>query len=158
MAQLQRPAGRIIAVEIIVRSRHHGKNRFEMRIVQQRHAPLRDPKIGAADHADLSVGPGLRGDPIQGVVAVRAFLIQSIEHAGRAIAPAHILHDHGVAMIDERLVAGRKVGTFAVGSPDQNCGKAAAALRVEDVGIQAHIVAHRNAYVQQLGIGPGGRW
>ena len=60
-------------------------------------------------------------------------------------------------MIDEGLVASGKVGTFSIRSPDQNGGKAAAALGMEDVGIQAHVVAHGNARVQQLRIGHRGR-
>ena len=59
------PPARIIAVEIFVRSGNHRKDRLQMRIVQQRHAPLRDPQVRAADHADFAVRPGLRRDPVQ---------------------------------------------------------------------------------------------
>jgi hypothetical protein len=122
MSELERAAARVVAVAVIVIARNHRKNRLQMRIVAQRRFPLHDPEIRPAHHADLAVGPGLAGNPIDRFIAILAFVVQLFEVAFGFVTASHILHHHGVPVIDERLVVRNEVGPLAVRRPNQNGG------------------------------------
>jgi hypothetical protein len=55
----------------------------------------------AAECADLTVGPGLLRDPVDGVVAVLFRSDQVREGALGEVAAADVLDDDGVAVLDE---------------------------------------------------------
>ena len=106
------------------------------------------PEIRAADHSNSSVRPGLLGDPVQRVVAVWAFLPENVELAFGSIAAAHILQHHRVAVVQERRIAERQVGSLSVRRSHQERGIAADTGGMENIGIEMDAVAHRNARVQ----------
>ena len=87
---------------------------FKCGLFEQRRLPLHDPQIRAAEHTDLAVGPGLARDPVQRVVAILWLLAERIEYAFGFVAAAHVLDDHGVAVVDERTVIGRQVIALAI--------------------------------------------
>ena len=57
---------------------------------------------------------GWRGDPVERVVAVGAFLRQRAEDAFRSVASAHVLHHHGVTAFDKRPIGGGEIGALSV--------------------------------------------
>src|SRR5262245_10964922 len=119
-----------------------------MLIPGERSLPLHDPPIGATDHADLAVAPGLGGDPVERIVAIGALLMEWIELAFRRVAPADVLHHHDVSAIDESLVAGRDRHTLVVWSALEDHWRAQFSRGKEYVGGQAHSVAHRDHHVE----------
>ncbi len=121
-----------------------------MRIIQQRHFPLHNPQIGAADHPDFAVRPRLARDPVQRIVSIAAFLRERLKHAFRSVASAHILHHHGVAVLGENPIGGREVRALAVGRANQNGGNAIFHVGPEYVSRQANAVAHLGAHVELL--------
>src|SRR3954469_19619025 len=112
--ELHRPAGGIEAVAILVVAGDNRRNGLQMGIVQQCDFPLHNAEIRAADHPDFTVRPGLRGDPVERVIAVEALLRKRAEYAVRAVAAADVLDHDGVAAIDESLVPRRKLETFSI--------------------------------------------
>src|SRR5690606_7836422 len=76
------------------RHRHHGRVR---RVVLRRQRELPLGRGRAAQRADLAVGPGLLGDPAQGVVAVGLRIAEDLVLALAEVAAALVLDDEGVA-------------------------------------------------------------
>ena len=150
VSQLHGPALGVEPVQIIVPPGDHRKNGLQMGIAERGRLPLHNAAVGSADHPDLAVRPGLPGDPVQRIVAVRGFLAQRIEDAFRFVAPSHVLRHHGVAALHERLVVGRDVGAFTVGSALQDSRKTAALGGEEDVGGEPHAIAHGDLRAQPL--------
>ena len=74
-----------------------------------------------------------------------AFLLERLENAVRFVAPAHVLHHDGVAVLHERLVMRRDVVAFAVGRAHQDGGNARRLGGTKQVGGELHAVAHGNA-------------
>ena len=119
-----------------------------MRVVQGRDFPLHDAQVGAAQHADFAIGPGLARDPVKRVAAIGGLLFERPEDALGCVAPAHILDHHGIAALDERRVIGRDGGPLAVGRAHQDGGIAAGRLRPEDICGETHTVPHGHGNVE----------
>ena len=137
----------------------HGVHRNQggqVRRALQRQSMLRAADVGRADHAALTVRPGLRGDPGQQIGAVRAVVAERPPAPFRAVATTHILHDHGVAMGDEGdCEGGGAAEILAVRSSGDDGGKASLRDRFtvagqEDIGRQAHAIAHLDHQVAAL--------
>ena len=156
-AELHGAALGVEAVAVIVPTGDHGENRFQMGISHGGGLPLDDAAIGAADHADLAVAPGLPGDPIDGVVAVVLLLPERIEHAFGFVTPADVLGHHGVAAVHEGLIERCDIGALAVRGALKDGGKMLAAGREKDIGGKADAVAHGNVNAQALHGGGGGQ-
>ena len=152
-AQLERPVVPD-AVAPAVAHRVDGHHRREVRGVGDRHRVLRAAGVRGANRADASVRPGLPADPCREVGAVRAVVAKRAPAALRAIAPAHVLHDRGVAARHEvpRPAVGDTV--LVVGRALQDHRPAAlqrlsVARREIDVRGEAHAVSHRDHDVRQ---------
>src|SRR5438045_1443923 len=150
MAELHGAAGGVEAIAVIVIAGYYWRNRLQMRIVEQRNFPLRDAEIRSADHADLAVGPGLGGKPVERVVAIRPFLRKRTEAAFGSIAAAHVLQHEGIAMIDEWLIAERQVRALPVRGANQDSRHAAFDVRPKYVGRESNAVTHGDACVEAL--------
>ena len=147
MPQLHGAARRIEPVQIIVAAGDHRKDRLQVRVIQKRHSPLCDSQIRSADHPHFAVRPRLRRNPVERVVSVRTFLVQSVEHAFGVIAAAHILHHNRVPVLDKGRITWLKIGTFSIRRSNQDGWVSRATGRMKDVGVQMNSVAHRNAHV-----------
>ena len=89
-------------IEEIARSgkRHGGDHGFQMRRIFDGGEPLDRAGIGEAKGADVAVGPGLLRGPLDGVVAVAAFVLIGREIAVGSVAAADVLDDDGVTACD----------------------------------------------------------
>ena len=107
------------------RERHRRRHRLELRRRLDGRQPLHRRRIRQARHADLPVAVGLRGEPRDRVVSVRALLPVGIEDTLRAEAPAHVLDRHHVARAGgaQREVGRRPLRLLAVRCPDESAGK-----------------------------------
>ena len=126
------------------------------RVEARSRGPLRERKVRLADHADLAVAPGLRGDPVDGVVAVVGLVDDREPLALRLELAAHVLNHADVPLARPVTAMGghRGVGlVLAIREADEDGREAlyghAVALvrRPVDVGRQAHAVAHRHHHV-----------
>ena len=67
------------------------------------------PTIRAAHHPDLAVDHGCRAIQLSVSSPSRTFLGQRMERALLFVAAAHVLHHHGVPVLDERQVVRRDI-------------------------------------------------
>ena len=79
-----------------------GEDRDQVGRVRRGGQHLRRADVGAAPHADPSVGVRERGRPLDGVEAVVGFVPERIELAFGVEPAAHVLPDHHVAGGGER--------------------------------------------------------
>ena len=110
---------------------------------------LRGAEIGLPHGADLAVGVGEAGCPLDGVVAVLRLpheRIVLVPVGGEATA--RVLHDHDVPVLDEDVdVARAPAEILVVGEPREQHGEAARPVRAIDVGAECHAVARRHGHV-----------
>ncbi len=134
---------------VVVRRAVVGGDGHEVRRPLDRRLPLREPDVRAADHAHLAVRPGPRGRPLHRVVAVRRLLAHGVELALRAVAPAGVLVERGVAPRGEvapraRIAVAAGVGRPpVVGGPLQDHGERAVTRRQVHLGREPDAVPHR---------------
>jgi len=121
-----------------------------MRIRAQRGFPLHDAQIGTARHPDLAVAPRLARHPVECVVAIGRLLRERFELAFGFVAPAHVLHHHREAVLQQRLVIRRQFLTLAVRSAHQDGRHARAFRRQKNVGVRRTPSRMGTAHVQQL--------
>ena len=151
-AELERAA--LIDPALVVVGRGHvWRDRFECgNAVGPRHRrqPLGRADVGAAQHPDRAVRPGLGGAPGDRVLAV---LLLGQERAPLALGvepAAAVLHDHDVAGFREREPVDRIAGRHpvaVVGRPLEDDRQPLGGVRAVDLGGQRHAVAHRHAHV-----------
>ena len=130
-----------------------GADRGQVRRAVQRGLGLDDGAVRAAHHPDLAIAPGLRGDPLDGVVAVFALpIVAGVIVAAVAlgfVARADVLDDEDIAALYIPARNAVPLGEgLVVGVADQNSrpGAGAGGGRV-DVGGQAHAIAHGDHHV-----------
>ena len=126
-----------------IRGRHLGRDRGQVGRGGACGPPLGPTEVGAADHADLAGAPGLRGDPLDQVVAVESVeRSERIPFAFRIVPPACVCRDDHIAAFGEpgrgfalAVVVVRRVG--------ENAGvRAGRSARGVDVDGEAGAVAH----------------
>ena len=117
--ELERAARVIHPALVEVTGRRGGKRRHQMRRPRGREQILRRAEIGLPQRADLAVGVGKLGGPLDGIVAVRRFPRQWVVLvAVGGEAAARVLHDHHVAVLDEDVdVPGAPAQALVVGQP-----------------------------------------
>src|SRR5215475_3019366 len=71
----------------------------EMRWIRDRGEHLRGADVGAAEHADFSVGVGKRGGPLDRIVSVVGFVDEGVELAFGAVAAARVFGDDDAAAL-----------------------------------------------------------
>jgi len=119
-----------------------------MRVVQPGSFPLHDTHVGAAQHADFPVRPGLPRDPVQRVVAVPRLLRKRIERAFGFVPPAHVLHNHGITVIHKKPVIRQQIVAFVIGRAHQDDGKPGGIRRKKNIRGELHAVPHRHSHMQ----------
>ena len=72
-------------------------HRLERRMLRRGEGHLRLAQGGTADGANLTVGPSLRGDPVQRRRPVGGVIGIGRKDPAAIVAPAHVLHDDGIA-------------------------------------------------------------
>ena len=86
--------------------------------------PLHPRHVGAPQHPDTTIAPGLARDPFHRVVAVLEVVDPRREDAVGVTAPPHVLDGHGVAVRWEVAAPGDEiVPCVGIGRPDQNRGR-----------------------------------
>ena len=121
----------------------------EVRRLLDRRLPLREPDVGAADHAHLAVRPRLCRRPLHRVVAVGRLLPHGVELALRAVAAPGVLVEGRVAALGE-VAPGAGIAVAAgvgrapvVGRPLQDHGERPVTRRQVHLGREPDAVAHR---------------
>ena len=113
--------------------------------------PLRGGAVGPAGHDHPAVAPRLRGDPLDGVVAVGFLGAERIELAAGREPAAHVLAHDRQPGFDRRLgVERRRRGQReapVVGGAVQMPPDGRASRRTVDVGAEHDAVAHRDGHV-----------
>ena len=132
-----------------VRHRKQRDHRLDERRSGDRERMLGPAFVGGADRADAAVGPRLMSDPLRGVVAVTAVVGQRPPTTLRAVAPAHVLHDHDVATGSEVVREGRGAHLLVVRRAHQQRREPAfngyaVARRPIHVGGERSTIAHRD--------------
>ena len=148
----ERPRASFITPAVVVVGRGHRRHdRNQGRRLQRRRHPLRGPDIGEAVHADLAVGTGQLGRPLDGVVAVLGFVAEGIERALGGVLAAYVLDHDDVAVRGVELRWRIDVGlgrVLVVGQAHEDDGIAAGELGAIDVGVERDPVAHLGGDVQ----------
>ena len=131
-----------------VRRRDEHDHRAQVRRALERRQPLDVAQVGRTPGDDPAVRPGLRGEPLDRVVAVATLRPPRLERPVRVAAPAHVHPDKRVPVLGvhlgEKLLLRR---VLQVGRARED-GRAAAVLaRVVEVGRELDPVAHRDAPV-----------
>ena len=132
-----------------VRHRKQRDHRLDEWRSGDRERMLRPAFVRGADRADAAVGPRLLSDPLRGVVAVTAVVGQRPPTTLRAVAPAHVLHDHDVATGSEVVREGRGAHLLVVRRAHQQRREPAfdghaVARRPINVGGEPGAIAHRD--------------
>ena len=100
-----------------------GGQAAQRRVEARGRGPLREREVRLADHADLAVAPGLRRDPVDGVVAVVGLVDDGGPLALRLELAAHVLDDADVALARPVAAVGGHAGVglvFAVREADED--------------------------------------
>ena len=131
---------------------HMRHDAFEVRRALERGKPLHRAEIRAAIHRDLSVRPGLSGDPFDGVVAVLAFREIEVEVPARKALPAGVLECNGVAVVDVCLELVAFIGRprLHVWRADEDGREWPFALRETDIRGKLDAVAHFHALIGEI--------
>ena len=125
--------------------RDHGD---EVRRAARGRRPLHPRHVGASQHPDTTIAPGLARDPLHRVVAVLEVVDPWREDTVGVTAPPHVLDGHGVAVRREVAAPGDEiVPCIGVGRPDQNRGRGVVRVRQIQVDGQPSPVPHRGANV-----------
>ncbi len=133
------------------------RDRFEMRRLHRRCGELSHREVADAEHADISVTPGLSGDPFDDVEKILSLLaIEECPDAARATGAAGVDDEVGVAARNEKI--GRAgldeaergtdvLNLTGVRREGNERRKRAVGLRLEKIGKQYRSVANRDADV-----------
>ena len=138
---------------------HSRDDGLQCRMPARDRRPLRVAVVGVAPHADGAVRPGLRGYPVERVVAVLDLVHERQRLALGAELAAHVLHDERVAAVGHErgdLRHERVAGALVVGKPHEDGGQAGRTRRKIDVGGQPRAVAHGDHRLLRPGIERGG--
>ena len=114
--------------------------------------PLSKPKIGATDHPDLAIRPGLLDDPVDGIHAIVGIVELWIELAlGGKPSPAILKHHH-ISLLSgserrahKRREPARQV--FVIGQAHEEHRMLSFLNWSIDISGQVHAVAHRDHHV-----------
>ena len=111
--------------------------------------PLDGAEIGSSRHADIAVGPGLQGDPLDGVVSVLPLAEVEVEIPVRIAPSPHILKRDCVAVADEVFQpVALELRSLEVRGADEDGGESADGVRQPDIGGELDTVPHRDAAVE----------
>ena len=93
--------------EILCGRKSHGRNHgLQVRRVLDRGQPLHRARIGKPKGSNRAVRPGLARCPLDGVVAVAAFVLIRTELAAGGVPPANILHHDCISVLDRMTERG----------------------------------------------------
>ncbi len=126
---------------VILRRRYIGLNGNQVGRGRDGREHLRRAHVRAAEHADFAVGVGQAGGPLDGIVAILAFVAERIEFALRIEASASVLNDDDIAVgghCRRRTSAARPIVRRAL----EQHGKLALRLGLVNVGGKFDAVPH----------------
>ena len=131
---------------------HHADESFQVGVAAGRGGPLDVPQVGAALHAHTAGGPGLGGDPVQGVVPILYLVVIGDPLPVAFAAAAHVLDNHGIAPLHIAVVD-LPAPLFSIGGAHQYRRDLLRAGGQVHIGGQGHPIPHGHA--KGAGIGHG---
>ncbi len=131
-----------------VRQGIDGDHRREVRRSGLGHGVLRAPAVADPEGADLTVRPGLSGDPLDDVVAVRRVVGHHPPGAFTGVSPAHVVGHHDIATLGVATPVGRRPRLVVGGTSQERWEPAGDGLIVAgrpiQIGRQLRAVAGGN--------------